>query len=161
VIVGEGSLKRLLREKLEKLELQKEVTLTGALPFTKVIEFYKKASIFVIPSIVLPNGDRDGIPNVLAEAMAMGLVPIATDVSGLPELVIHNRTGMLVPPEDSRAISEACIHLIENESLRLTIGKAARQRVLELFSYQNTSGKLAAIFRTRVIASWQDTAHSR
>jgi glycosyltransferase involved in cell wall biosynthesis len=79
-------------------------------------------AVYVQPSRVAADGDRDGIPNVLLEAMAMGLPVVATRVSGIPELVQHRRNGLLVEPDDPAALADAIATLIEQPALGDAVG---------------------------------------
>jgi glycosyltransferase involved in cell wall biosynthesis len=88
----------------------------------------------VLPSRLAKSGDRDGLPNVLMEAQAFGLPTIATDVSGIPELVMHGKTGWLVPERDPRALAEAMRRLIDDDDLRMRLAAAGAQNVRERFS---------------------------
>ncbi len=85
---------------------------------------------------ILENGDRDGIPNVLMEALSVGLPVVATDVSGIPELIEHDRSGLLVPPCDEVALAEALERLLDplhGHAERFRLGSGGRERMIEHF----------------------------
>lgn len=129
-IIGEaGDHERALRQLVETLGLRDQVTFTGALPQSALARAYADASVFCLPCRVLPNGDRDGIPNVAAEAMAFGLPVVTTSVSGIPELIEHGATGLIVPPEDAEAVAAALARLHQDPALARQIGEAARARI--------------------------------
>src|SRR6185295_19152459 len=99
----------------------------------RLFEEYRRATVFCLPCRVLENGDRDGIPNVLAEAMACGLPVVTTAVSGIPEVVDDNMNGLLVPPEQPEAIAAAVCRVHAEPGLAERIGYAARETISERF----------------------------
>jgi glycosyltransferase involved in cell wall biosynthesis len=86
-----------------------------------------------MPSRIDADGDRDGIPNVLLEAMAMGLPVVATRFSGIPELVSHGHDGLLVPPDDAPALADAIATVLADPALAALLGHVARATVTERF----------------------------
>ena len=105
----------------------------GALPHDEVIERYAAASAFVLPSVVAADGDRDGIPNVIVEAMAMGLPVVSTRLSGIPEAVEDAETGLLVDPGDPAALADAIAALLADPDRAAWMGAAGRRRAEKLF----------------------------
>lgn len=101
----------------------------GVCTHSEVIEGLKHSDIFLNSSRVCTDGDRDGIPNTLIEAMSMGLPVVSTNVSGIPELVTSYQNGILVDEEDEDAFKTALIELIENPTLAESLGKGARETV--------------------------------
>lgn len=132
-IVGYGEEHAALLLQIERGGLAGVVTLTGKLPHEGVIERYAHAAVFVQPSRIGQDGDRDGIPNVLLEAMAMQLPVISTRVSGIPELVRHEITGLLVEPDRPAELADAIARLLIDAPLRRRVGTAARVAVCEGF----------------------------
>ncbi len=149
VIVGEGPLHSLLEGEIRKRDLQ-EVHLAGSLSRNELYGYYKKASLLVVPSEVAPNGDRDGIPNVLTEAMAVGVPVIATEVSGIPEVVSSGSNGLLVPEKDPLSLAEAIASVLKDPRVLDRLGEAAHQTILERFEAGVHLGKLAEHFREKV-----------
>jgi len=96
---------------------------------------------------VASNGDRDGIPNVFLESMAMGVPVLATRVSAIPELVEDGRTGLLVDPGEPEAMAQSMVKLLSDAELRHRIIDTAGQRVREEFDNQKLIQKLAEIFK--------------
>jgi glycosyltransferase involved in cell wall biosynthesis len=135
-IYGTGPQRDELARLVDALRLGDVVQLQGSCTQDVLIDRYREADLFVLSPHVLENGDRDGIPNVLMEAMAIGLPVVATTVSGIPELVEHDRSGLLVSPRDEFALSDALERLLDplhGPALRARLGSGARQRVIERF----------------------------
>lgn len=132
-IVGYGELREPLLAQIAAAGLAERITLPGKLAREQVIACYAEASVFVQPSRVTADGDRDGIPNVLLEAMAMGLPVVATRVSGIPELVCHGLSGLLVEPDDPAALADAIAHALARPALAAALGRHARSVVTESF----------------------------
>src|SRR5207302_11326323 len=99
-IIGDGELRHQLRCRVADCVVQDWVSLLGALPHEKVRLSYERASIFALPCVVATNGDRDGLPNVLLEAMACGLPVVSTLVAGIPGWSESERDGLLGAPGD-------------------------------------------------------------
>ncbi len=132
-IVGYGEELPRLQAQIAACGLEDRVALVGTLAREQVIERYARAAVYVQPSRVAADGDRDGIPNVLLEAMAVGVPVVATRVSGIPELVRHRANGLLVEPDDPAALADAIAQLIEQPELGRTLARAARAGVTEHF----------------------------
>jgi glycosyltransferase involved in cell wall biosynthesis len=136
-IVGYGPERAALAAAIARYRLDDTVELTGKLDHEEVIRRYADADLFVLPCTIVADGDRDGIPNVLLEAMAMGLPVVSTFVSGIPELVEHERNGLLVAPEDATALATAMRRLLDDDDLRARLAAAARATVTAHFTDRN------------------------
>ena len=123
------------------------IRLTGACSSPEIIEAYRRHDLFVLACQVAPDGDRDGIPVVLMEAGILGLPLLSTTVSGIPELVIHGRTGWLVPPGDDSALADAIALLASDPDLRKRLGDGAREHVRAWFAVERSAQQLASLFR--------------
>jgi glycosyltransferase involved in cell wall biosynthesis len=134
-IVGDGPLRSRLEALIAELELAKQVRLVGALPHDAVVERYAEAAAFVLPSLIASDGDRDGIPNVILEAMAMELPVVSTAHSGIPEAVQDGVTGLLVPPGDVRALAGALARVLADRDAG-RLGAEGRRRVAERFDLE-------------------------
>ena len=132
-IVGEGPLRAELEARARALGIEGAITFDGALSHEQVAAAYRDADAFVQCSVVLPDGDRDGVPNVVLEAMASGLPVVASDVAGIPEAVVDGVTGFLVPPSDPAAVADRIGRLVEDPALTRRLGAAGRARVLDRF----------------------------
>jgi glycosyltransferase involved in cell wall biosynthesis len=135
-IYGSGPQREELAALIDSLGLGDVVQLQGARTQEELITIYHEADLFVLAPRVLENGDRDGIPNVLMEAMSVGLPVVATNVSGIPELIEHDCSGLLVPPCDEVALADALERLLDplhGRALRVRLGVGGRERVVRHF----------------------------
>jgi glycosyltransferase involved in cell wall biosynthesis len=107
---------------------------------------YRNADLFALASRIARDGDRDGLPNVLAEAQSQALACVATRVSAIPELVRDGQTGLLVEENDPDALARALEALIASPARRRALGQAGQARVLEHFALDANIGALAARF---------------
>ena len=142
-IVGHGPQRQDLEDLITQLSLQDTVILCGALPHEEVIEKYRQATIFVLPCVKSRDGNMDGIPNVLAEAMAMRLPVVSTDVSAIPELVAHRVNGLLIPSRDDTALVTAIACLLNDDLLREQLGRNGRRTVVESFDAERNIRQFA------------------
>ncbi|MFT5549454.1 MAG: glycosyltransferase involved in cell wall biosynthesis [Candidatus Azotimanducaceae bacterium] len=132
--IGVGELLDELQKKAHELNLVGRIDWLGALPQTEVLAYYRQADLFVLPSRISDNGDRDGLPNVLMEAQSQRLACLSTDISGIPELIDHAVTGWLVPQKNEDELSHALHFLITNAEQRESLANAGFKRVREQFS---------------------------
>lgn len=130
-IVGDGPLRAELALQVDRLGLGQVVRLHGALRSDEVTECYRRAAMLVMPCRVAASGDRDGMPTVILEAMAMGLPVVSTDTVGIGETVRHLETGMLVPPDDPAALAASIGRLLDEPSTCAWLGAAGRAHVRE------------------------------
>jgi glycosyltransferase involved in cell wall biosynthesis len=133
-IVGGGELRAELRELAGTLGVQDKVSFAGSLSQPEVNEQLARADVFVQASVVTENGDRDGIPNALLEAMSSGLAVVGSAVAGIPEVVTDGVTGLVVPPGDAPALAEALGALAADPGLRTRLGESARRYCVEHLS---------------------------
>ena len=106
----------------------------------------QRADLFALASFVTDDGDRDGIPNVLVEAMACGLPVVSTTVAGIPELVKPGQNGLLVPPRDVAGLAEALAALLRDPEQRQALGRRARQTVVAHFDLQAAAREIVGLF---------------
>jgi colanic acid/amylovoran biosynthesis glycosyltransferase len=144
-VVGAGVLEETLRTQARVLELQDQVTFHGPLPADAVAEMVRAASVFAAPCVHAGDGDRDGLPTVLLEAMALGTPCVSTPVTGIPEAVRHGRTGLLVPERDPDALADAISVLLDDAALRVRLARAARAHVEQRFDRAAQAAQLAAL----------------
>jgi glycosyltransferase involved in cell wall biosynthesis len=147
-IVGYGELQNELERLIEDLGLQEFVELPGTMTQDQLAALYPRASMFVLPCLITGNGDRDGIPNVLIEAMASGVPVISTDVSGISELVRHQENGLLVEQRDADAIAEAMEFLLLHPDVRSRLARNGRETVLQRFTLEASALRVHDILRS-------------
>jgi glycosyltransferase involved in cell wall biosynthesis len=145
-IYGAGPLAKQLEEWIEKHGMTGEVSLKGDRTQQELISVYQNATFFVLTPVQTEDGDRDGIPNVLVEAMAVGLPVITTAVAGIPELVDNNQNGLLYQSHDVEGISSGIIELLRNPDKRRQLGDAASKKVREQFDITQAANRLKALF---------------
>ena len=145
-VIGEGPLRRELQARIDRQGLSELVALVGARSQTEVRAALSAATVFALPSLIAPSGDRDGIPVSLMEAMAAGAPVVSTRVSGIPELIDDEREGMLVAPRDSRALAAALARLLDDASLRRRLAVAARGKIEREFDAAREANKLLELF---------------
>ena len=145
-IIGEGPLRQRLERLVDQLGLHAVVRMPGRLVGDAVLDCYLRADLFALFCVQASDGDRDGIPNTMIEAMAMELPIVSTRYSGVPELVLEGTTGLLVDCGDRKAMVEAIRLLMTRQDLRASMGSAGRARVMEDFSTAASIAKLEGIF---------------
>jgi len=145
-IIGDGPLKELLEQQIKDNKLEEYVELVGVMPQEQVRNYLNTATLFALPSVITKQGDMDGIPVALMEAMASGLPVISTTVSGIPELIHNDINGLIVPPGDAHALSEGITKLLNNQSIRNQYSSAARKTIEKDFSVNIESDKLYQMF---------------
>jgi len=145
-ILGDGPLRRTLEAQVKRLGLGDRVKLLGAQAHDTVCLAYERASVFVLPCVIASNGDRDGIPNVLLEAMASGVPVVSTSVSGIPELVESGVDGLLVPPNNPARLAGAIDRLLASREFRESLARAARAKIGSSFSLDASAERLLAVF---------------
>jgi glycosyltransferase involved in cell wall biosynthesis len=146
-LIGDGEERDKVMALVKDLGLTAVAQWLGTKPHEAVLAHFQTADIFVLGCEVASNGDRDGIPNVLLESMAMGVPVVATDVSGIPELVESGQTGLLVPPGQPDRLAEAMLRMLTDPELRARVIPAAAERVARDFDNQVLIQDLAAVFR--------------
>lgn len=147
-IAGGGPQETLLKKMIEEEGLSDYVHLTGIIFQEQLKDYLNKTDVFVLPCVVGSDQDMDGIPNSLMEAMAVEVPVISTDISGIPELIQNEKTGLQVPSEDAGSLAEAIASLFNNKELRMTLSQAGRAKVVDEFEIQKNAHSLLNIFRT-------------
>ena len=145
-IVGDGIQRGYLEALIEMYGLQDTVKLDGIIFQEKLRDYYRRADVLALPSVVASDGDRDGIPVTLIEAMASGCPVVSTFVSGIPELVEDGRTGLLVPPGDAAALARALETLLRDKNLRRKMGQASRDKVVAQFDIESSATRVSDLF---------------
>lgn len=145
-IVGDGEQVDALSQRIWQLGLGSRIHLLGAMPSEEVETKLRRSSVFVLACRRTPEGNMDGIPVALMEAMASGIPVVSTRVSGIPELVIDEVNGLLVDPEDPNQLARAMKRLLDDPLLRARLGAAGRNKVRNDFNAETETKKLLRLF---------------
>jgi len=151
-LIGDGEDREKVLSIIKALELDSHTRWLGTQPHDVVLEHYRQAHLFVLGCEVAADGDRDGIPNVLLESMAMGVPVVATHISAIPELVETEKTGLLVAPGQPRQLAQAMQRMLTDDVLRARVIPAARQRVLQDFDNKVLIKQLADVYKSEISA---------
>ncbi|MDZ7266769.1 MAG: glycosyltransferase [candidate division KSB1 bacterium] len=146
-LIGGGELKEQLRTQIRSLGLHDCVELLPALSQHELLEYYCQADLFALACEVQSDGDRDGIPNVIVEAMAMEIPVVSTNISGIPECVDHGVTGLLVPEKNPQAFAAAMATLLRDPELARAFGRAGRAKVIREFDSRRNVEKIGNALR--------------
>jgi glycosyltransferase involved in cell wall biosynthesis len=130
---------------IERAGLTGRVRTLGPRPRLEVVRLLSECDVFALPSVMAANGEREGIPVSLMEAMAMGVPVVSTKLSGIPELVESGVSGILVEPGDASALSESLEKLAREPELRARLGEAGRMKVLRDFDLSRNVDRLAEL----------------
>ncbi len=144
-LVGEGPERPDLERLAAGLGLREVTVFHGRMTQEELLPLYRQAHAFALASIVTRDGDRDGLPNALLEALAMGIPSVATSTGGIPELVVHEETGLLAKPGDPVDLSQQLERIIYDEELRSRVRKAGRERTVLEFDSSRNIERLAAL----------------
>lgn len=145
-ILGEGELEQPLRNRIATLGIANVVRLVGPRPQGEVLAKLRGAKVFAAPCLIGGDGNRDGLPTTVLEAMASGTPCIATAVTGIPEVVRDGDTGILVPPNDVHALADAIARLIDRDGERNRLARAARALIEDEFDSRHTTRALRGVF---------------
>jgi colanic acid/amylovoran biosynthesis glycosyltransferase len=146
-IVGSGPLESEIRTEIAARELGTLVTLEAYRPHDEVLELYAEHDVFVLPCVVATNHDRDGLPNVLVEAVASGCVVVSCPVSGIPELIEDGHSGLLVAEHDASALATALERLATDTALRARLRRGGEEIISKRFDLEHNVAELARRFR--------------
>jgi len=149
-LAGDGPRAVQLKRLARRLGVFQNVSFSGFVPYDKVSDLFDSSDILVMPSIVHSSGDRDGIPTVIMEALMHRVPVVATDVSGIAEVIENETTGLLIPEKDPAAIAEAIRHLIQDRDLALRTAEQGRARVLEQFDPERNHKRVLQLYQDLV-----------
>ena len=146
-IAGDGPLKKDLIGLINKLSISKNVKLLGWKEQAEISDLMRDADILLAPSVTSKNGDQEGIPVVLMEALAQGLPVISTQHSGIPELVQNEKSGFIVPEHDIQALTDKLEYLIEHPEKWLDMGREGRKYVEKNFDINKLNDRLVQLYQ--------------
>ncbi len=145
-IVGDGLLRDKLLEQIEQRRLTGQVRLLGARPRDEVMARMQAAAVLAVPCVISENGNRDGLPTVLLEAMALGTPCVSTDVTGIPEVIRDGETGLLSVQGDPESLAHRLERLLDDQELRVRIAERARALVEAEFDIHRNTPRIRALF---------------
>jgi glycosyltransferase involved in cell wall biosynthesis len=146
-LIGDGDDKEQILGLIAALGLAEHCRWLGTRTHEEVLEQYRQSDLFVLGCEIAKSGDRDGIPNVLVESLAMGVPALSTEVSAIPEILINGDTGLTVPPSQPEAMAAAMRRILGDTTLRQHLIEGGKRIVRENFDNRQWIQKLAAIFR--------------
>lgn len=148
LLFGDGPLRDKLEQMANELNLNSIVKFCGRIAHDEILKLYSTGavSVVILPSIETKDGEKEGIPVALMEAMAAGVPVISTTTGGIPEL-LDNGAGILVPPEDSEALANAIERLFKDPELRRELGIKGREKVVKEFAIDSVVRKMVELFK--------------
>ncbi len=146
VLIGDGDDREDILKLIRSLDLEDECTLLGTRTHKEVLNQFKESDLFVLGCEIAKNGDRDGIPNVLVESLAMGVPAISTTVSAIPEILQHGKTGLTVPPSNPEELAKGIIKILQDNDFRKEIIANGKSWVSEQFDNRKWLLRLADVF---------------
>ena len=149
-LAGDGPRMAQLKNLAHRLGISNKVTFPGFVRYDEVPQLFVDADLLLMPSVVHSSGDRDGIPTVIMEALMHRVPVIATDVSGISEVIEDGKTGLLIREKDPDAIAGAVRHMVTNRDRALSMAEAGRERVLNQFDPQSNHRRVLDLY-TRLI----------
>ena len=149
-IVGDGTERADLLSRIERMGLGDLVSLPGPLPHAALIGIFRQAALLAAPCVVANDGDRDGLPTVLLEAMALGTPCVSTAVTGIPELVRDGDTGLCVQPQNPEALADALERLLADRPLQERLSTRARRLIEREFDIRRNAARLRDLFATAI-----------
>ncbi len=151
-IVGTGDLERRLRDQIARRGLEGHVQMLGPRPQEEVFALVRHAAVLAVPCVVGKDGNRDGLPTVLLEAMALGTPCVSTDVTGIPEVIRHRQTGLLARQGDPQSLAEGLKELLHDSALRFRLAESARELVEQDFEIDRNTEAMREMFRSAVLS---------
>ena len=144
-IIGGGELEEALARQVQERRLADRVRLLGPRPQAEMIRLVADAAAFAAPCVVGRDGNRDGLPTTLLEAMALGTPCVSTDVTGIPEVLRDGETGLVVPQGDPQALAAALARLLGSPELRVSLAQRARRRIEQDFDARANSARVRQV----------------
>ena len=155
-IIGTGDMEQYLRAQIARLNLADRVHLLGPRPQREVFELIQRAAVFAAPCVVGADNNMDGLPTVLLESMALGTPCVSTDVTGIPEVVVNDQTGLLIAQRAPEELADACGRLLEDAALRVRLARRARQLIESEFDVTRSTARLREVFARAAASTVSD-----
>lgn len=149
-LVGDGNLREQLQSRINDLSIGDIIRMVGPMPQPDIITLMKDAAMIIAPCVISDDGDRDGLPTVLLESMALGTPVISTQVAGIPELVQDENTGLCIPSQNPQALADAIERLLNDDVLCKKISHNGRALIEREYDEDNNAALLRKIFATAI-----------
>ena len=146
-LIGDGAWRRRLLRQIKRQRLEDYVKMPGFIPNDLLIEHMRNHDLLVVPSVVHANGDRDGIPNVIMEALSLGLPVVATDVCGIGEVVRTGQTGLLTPQRRPDLLAVGIRKMLANPEESRRLAQAGNRLVREMFNPSKNTASLLSLYK--------------
>jgi glycosyltransferase involved in cell wall biosynthesis len=159
-LAGDGPRKIQLKRLSSNLGLRDNVSFPGFMSYDQVSDLFYSSDIFLMPSVIHSSGDRDGIPTVLMEALTHRVPVIATDVSGIGELVEDGVTGLLIPEKNPEAIAEGVMRMIADRQGAIQMAERGQEKVLQQFNPEINHKRVFELYQSLIPARGVDDVHS-
>ncbi len=147
VIAGSGDLRDYLEKEAARLGVSESVRFEGAVPHNRLPDYLSACDLFLLPSVVDDQGNVDGLPNTLLEALAAGKAVVASNLAGVPLAVTDNLNGLLVPPRDPTALAQAINRLLADPAQRERLGQAGRRKIEEELNWSAIAAHYSRFFQ--------------
>jgi glycosyltransferase involved in cell wall biosynthesis len=144
--IGGGEILKKLQQQAQELNIDQQITWLGAQPQLEVLKAYRESDLFVLASKIVADGDRDGMPNVLMEAQSQSVCCLATNISGIPELIDTDINGVLVDSNDPDALASSLQSLISNSQRREQLGREGQKQLHQRFDVKIGIDQLEKLF---------------
>ena len=145
-LIGDGDDRQKILDLIASLGLSNNCEWLGTQTHEEVLRHFRESDLFVLACEIAKSGDRDGIPNVLVESLAMGVPALSTEVSAIPEILINRETGITVPPSEPHTMSDAIVQMLTDQDLRQRLITNGRKYVEEQFDNKKWVRKLGEVF---------------
>ncbi len=152
VLGGDGDRQADLKRRAEDLGIGERVHFPGYISWAQTPSFYRIFDVFVVPSVIDASGNRDGLPNVLLEALSCGCSVVASRVAGIPDVVRDGETALLVEPRDSEQLGKAVVRLLRDDAARARLGAGARAQMEADHSWDGIADRTIAIYKDALAA---------
>ena len=149
-LAGDGPLKGKLKRLTRRMGLTDRVFFPGFVTYERIPELFHSADIFLMPSIVHSSGDRDGIPTVIMESLLHRVPVIATDVSGIPEVIEDGVTGSLIPQKNSPALARAIVCLARDRKRAIRMAEQGRAKVFDMFDTKKSHTRILHLYEKHI-----------
>jgi glycosyltransferase involved in cell wall biosynthesis len=146
VLGGYGDLRDALEQQAQELGIAANVLFPGPVARDAINAYWNAGDLVVVPAIHDHRGNVDGLPNIILESMSAGRPIVASRVAGIPQVIDHERHGLLVPEGDHAALAAAIIKLLDQPELAAELGRAARRRVEQELRWSHIAARFEAVY---------------